>query len=194
MVLMCAYNNRASPHAICPGSEGSQTFAPTGYIVDYHTLVTGSPAAYTRANVLGDFRRLLEELRPHDIYLPAYMERHNDHAASALFVTEAVLQIQRHAAYRPTLHEYMIYRPGLPQQSLDALAPVSGAGADMDSTPYAWDQREALPVPKEMYASLVASTNLKQLAFRAYLGGVEGYSRFIKADEVFWKTLSSLSY
>ena len=195
IVLMCAYNNKDAPFAICPGAEGTQTFAPAGYITDFHTLRYGTAADNNRHNVLTDIRTVLDEFRPQDIFMPAHMERHPDHAAAAMFTTEAIIELKSRVWYSPAVHEYMIYREGLPQQSLNALETVSNVSANLDDTPYSWNNREALPVPKEMYAPLENSTNLKQLAYRKYLGAVEGYSRFIKADEVFWKKdIASLSY
>jgi LmbE family N-acetylglucosaminyl deacetylase len=194
-VLMCAYNNRAFPDELCPGTQEEQTFAPEELITNFHTLRHGQPAPYTRRSILGDLQEVINALRPDDIYMPAHMELDNDHAASALFVTEALIRIKQHARYSPNVHEYMIHRPGLPQQSLNALEPVSNQTADMDATPYAWSEREAIPVPTSMFASLDSGVNLKHAAFWRYLGVVEGYSRFIKSDEIFWrKSMSSVSY
>jgi LmbE family N-acetylglucosaminyl deacetylase len=194
IVLMCAYNNRSAPTAVCPGLEHTQTWAPEG-ITDYHTMKHGSPAPYDRTSILGDIESIISEFRPQNVYMPAHMERHPDHAASGLFVTEAIIDLQKRARYQPSVNEYMVYRDGLPQSPLNALEPVSNVSANMDATPYAWDNREALPIPKEMFSQLDSGTNQKQLAFYRYLGSAQGYNRFIRTDEIFWKKhMASLSY
>jgi LmbE family N-acetylglucosaminyl deacetylase len=192
-VLMCAYH--ASPDELCPGTQEEQTFAPMDLITDYHTIKYGQPADFSRRSILGDIEEILDGLRPDDIYMPAHMERHNDHAATALFVTEAIIHIKQRTRYSPDVHEYMMYRSGLPQATLNALESVSNQSADMDATPYAWNEREVVPVPRSMVASLDSGANLKHAAFWRYRDDAESYSRFIKSDEIFWrKTMASLSY
>lgn len=195
LVPMCAYNHKDDTFAICPGRQHSQTYSPSPLLEDYHTAHWGVPADYNRYSILEDVRSVIDEFRPQDIFMPAFIEQQPALAATGLLTTEAIIALQEDDYYEPNVHQYIVYRAGFPHSSLNALEPVSNANSDLESTPYAWDEREAIPVPKEMYAPLEQSTNLKQLAFRGFLGWTENFTQYIKADEVFWrKRMASRSY
>jgi len=196
-VLGPAYLSKNQPQKIFPGYKGSQTYGfPDIGVIDYHYQKYGVHADYTYQNIFNDIYTVIKENLPQDIYLTSQLERHPDHSSTAFFIISAILKIKKTTNYSPTIHEFMIYKDGLPQDNLDALEPVLDYESNMNETsPYNWCFRESIPVPDEMYASIDSGTNLKAQAFSIYGDYVSSLNRFIKSDEVFWsKTLSSLSY
>lgn len=196
-VLGLAYQSKNQPDKIFPGINGNQTygFSDIG-VIDYHYRRFGAHAYYNYKNIFLDIYTIIKENLPDDIYLPSPMERHPDHSSTALFVISAILELKKTVNYSPTIHEFMVYKNGLPQNTLNALEPVLDSQANMDSTsPYSWCSRESIPVPKEMHASIESGNNLKAQAFNSYDDYLTTFTKFIKSDEVFWsKTMSSLSY
>ena len=196
-VLGHAYMSKNQPDKIFPGIKGSQTYGfPEIGVIDYHYQKYGVHADYNYKNIFNDIYTIIKENLPDDIYFPSQMEMHPDHSSTAFFVINAILEIKKTMDYSPTIHEFMIYKSGLPQNNTNALEPVLNTQSNMDNTsPYSWCFRESLPVPDEMYATIDSGKNLKAQAFNIYGSFVSNFTRFIKSDEVFWnKTISSLSY
>lgn len=196
-VLGSAYMSKNEPAQIFPGLLSSQTYGfPDIGVIDYHYQKYGVHADYNYENIFNDIYTIINENLPNDIYLPSPMERHPDHSSTALFVISAILKVKKAVKYFPKIHEFMVYKAGLPQDTLNALEPVLDYESNMDGTsPYSWCSRESIPVPDEMYASIESGNNLKAQAFNSYDEYLVSFTRFIKSDEVFWsKTMSSLSY
>lgn len=196
-VLGPAYMSKNKPEKIFPGLKGSQTYGfPDIGVVDYHYQKYHVHADYNYKNIFNDIYTVIKENLPNDIYLPSPLESHPDHSSTALFVISAILKIKKAVRYSPTIHEFMVYKDGLPQNSLNALEPILDTESNMDSTsPYSWCLRESVPVPAEMYTPIESGNNLKAQAFSSYDDYLLSFTRFIKSDEVFWKkTISSLSY
>jgi LmbE family N-acetylglucosaminyl deacetylase len=196
-VLGPAYLSKNQPKDIFPGIKGRKTYGfPEIGIVDYHYQKYGVHADYNYENIFNDIYTIIKKNLPQDIYLTSQMEHHPDHSSTAFFVISAILEIKKTMDYSPTIHEFMVYKNGLPQNNLNALEPVLDYESNMNSTsPYNWCFRESIPVPDEMYASIESGKNLKAQAFNIYGNYVSHLTRFIKSDEVFWsKTMSSLSY
>lgn len=196
-VLGPAYLSKDQPDKVFPGRYGSETYGfPDIGIYDYHFLKTGSHAAYTRNNIFNDIYSVIKEYLPDDIYVTSQMESHPDHSTTALFVISAIIELKKTVDYSPRVHEYMIYKDGLPQNTINAMEPVLDYQSNMDETsPYNWCFRESIPVPDDMYAPIDSGLNLKAKNFNIYGPYTASFFRFIKSDEVCWgKTMSSLSY
>ena len=196
-VLGPAYLSKSDPEKVFQGTQGTQTYGfPEIGIIDYHYSRYGVHADYNRNNIFNDIVDVIQNNLPEDIYITSPMESHQDHSSTALFVISAILELKKKMNYSPTIHEYMIYKAGLPQDNLNALEPVMNVESQMDTTsPYSWCCRESIPVPDEMYASIESGNNLKEKAFNAYEGELIYFRRFIKSDEIFWKKqMTNLSY
>lgn len=132
----------------------THTYGVPGVIDDYHYLITGTHANYCRQDIMFDVKSVLNTFRPDDIYLPSAFESSLDHKATSTFITDTILDIKKTSDYSPMLHEYQIYKQGLPQYNLEYNSlPVMTANSDanMDFTsPYSWNDRESLIVPDEM--------------------------------------------
>lgn len=196
-VLGPAYLSKNNPQKIFMGTHGSQTYGvPEIGIVDYHYSKYGIHAEYNRENIFNDILDVIESNLPEDIYIPSPMEMHPDHSSTGLFVISVILELKKRINYSPIIHEYMVYKEGLPQNNLNALEPVLNIESHMNRTsPYSWCSRESVSVPDEMYASIESGNNLKSKAFDAYENDVIKFRRFIKSNEVFWKKqMSNLAY
>ena len=153
-VLGPSYMSKDEPEKIFPGLKGSQTYGFPGIgVIDYHYQRYGVHADYNYKNIFNDIYTIIKENLPNDIYLPSPIERHPDHSSTALFVISAILQLKNTVKYSPKIHEYMVYKAGLPQNTLNALEPVLDYESNMDNTsPYNWCLRESSRVPAEMHA------------------------------------------
>ncbi len=60
------------------------------------------PGPYSRDGLLQDLEDLIGWLRPDEIYTVAPMDMHTDHMAAAMFVIEALVDLQRAGAALPT--------------------------------------------------------------------------------------------
>ena len=154
-VLDGLYYSKDYPSMVLCSIPGNiETYGFPGIIEDYHFLTTGSHASYCRQNVLSDIQDVIDKFRPDDIYMPSPFERDSDHKATALFTIEAVLNIKKNDNYRPVIHEYQVYKYGLPQNYINYYFPpvlYTNVDANMDFTsPYNWADRESIPVPFEM--------------------------------------------
>lgn len=196
-VLGPAYMAKNQPDTIFPGKYRSETYGfPNIGIVDYHYQKYGVHADYTYNNIFNDIYTVIKDNLPDDIYVTSQMELHPDHSTAALLVISAIIELKKTVDYSPTIHEYMVYKQGLPQDTINAMEPVLDYQSNMDTTsPYNWCFRESMPVPDDMYAPIDSGNNLKAKNFDIYGVYTAGFTRFIKSDEVFWgKTMSSLSY
>jgi LmbE family N-acetylglucosaminyl deacetylase len=82
-------------------------------VADYHSLVHGSPAPYTRAALLGDVGEIIAAFKPAEIYVTHEVDAHADHKAAYTFVREAA----QAAEYRGRFYAYVVHgqeRPELP--------------------------------------------------------------------------------
>lgn len=200
-VLGHAYLSIEIPTKIIPGLRSSKTygFSDLG-IIDYHYKISGVHADYNYENIFYDIYSVIKENMPENIYLPSQIESHPDHSTTSFFVIKAILELKKTLNYNPTIHEYMVYKRGLPQENSNILEFVSDADSKMDKTsPYSWILRESIPVPYEMTLPIESGNNLKAKVLDIYnlLTDHYGhrYRKYIKADEVFWaKNMSSLSY
>ncbi|MDP4120013.1 MAG: PIG-L family deacetylase [Bacillota bacterium] len=81
------------------------------YAPDYHCLVTGDHAAYTRTNLQSDLESIINKYMPSDIYTTNYYDTHPDHHAVYEFTIDAILDIKKNISqsYSPKLHSTIIH-------------------------------------------------------------------------------------
>ena len=89
------------------GSTDTYGDAPDN-LFDYHTLSTGSRAAYTKANLTSDFTKYLLTCRPDRIYTTSEFEWHSDHVYAFLLV-KSTLENLPETGYKPVLCETVIH-------------------------------------------------------------------------------------
>ena len=58
---------------------------------DWHSLIFGSPAPYSRQSLMTDMKSVIEAFRPSDIYTTAEIDVHSDHNATYLFAHNALV-------------------------------------------------------------------------------------------------------
>jgi len=142
----------------------TQTYGFPGVINDYHYVLTGTHATYCRQNIMFDMQSIINTFRPDDIYMPSPFEAHLDHKAAGVLTIETVMNIKKSSSYSPMIHEYMIYKKGLPQSNLNLNSlPVLNENCDasMDFTsPYSWNDRESVLVPDDMSRVQTASMKI----------------------------------
>jgi LmbE family N-acetylglucosaminyl deacetylase len=186
-VLAPAYLDPSGTFASWDGKIQETYGFPDINMPDYHSTVFKKPGRYNRADISSDIYDVLNRYRPQHIYIPSPIERHEDHAVTGLLAIEAVLQLKKVTDYAPVIHEYMIYKQGLPQTPINPTASVDNSEAGMDNTPYAWALRESVAVSPEMTQPFTSTNNLKYNALRAYGSNTwDWFDRFIRTDEVFW--------
>lgn len=82
-------------------------------IRDYHTLVHGRPAPYTRKSVLADLVEIIKARRPREIFVTDEADTHPDHRTTFRFVRDAT----KAAEYRGLLFSFVVH--GTPPDAPD---------------------------------------------------------------------------
>ncbi len=190
---------------VSPDTGLSATYGSRGLgHADYHTYVTGSPASYTRNNVLFDLEDIITKFLPQHIYVTSEFDVHPDHTASYKLLKLALAAIHlTHPSYTPVVHSVIIHwddwewpDPTDPTEYNTRLPDWSMTGQywgtyfhTWEDTGLSWSDRESLDVPLSMQ-STDYSQNLKYLAINAHVG--EGgasdpfLSEWLHKDEIFW--------
>ena len=149
--------------------------------VDYHSARFGSPGPYTRATMEQDFRTLIAELRPDEIYTVSHFDTHSDHWVTAIYVTEALAALKRADPTLPTkLLQGIVWVPS------HQTPPWPEAGGCVPNTPFPAPQMQTqLEWKRTLRATVLA--NLKCQAIDAYHMTVNTWLRsFARKDEFFW--------
>lgn len=88
----------------------TKTYGDESVRNDYHYLMTGEHASYTRANFLADLESVMKSVNPTDVYMTSRYDMHYDHAYFGLFGNEAIKNIQKeNDKFQPTVHEAIIH-------------------------------------------------------------------------------------
>lgn len=190
--LRSAYPNPGDRYTAASGQ--SETYGNRGLGgTDYHTYRFGTPAAYNAANLRADLTDLIGSFRPTHIVTLSEWDRHPDHAATYLFVSEALGEIySQDPTYVPTVHSTIVWNdqpsatPVWPPPR-DAATPFTEPPV-LASTNLDWADRESLDVPIAMQ-STDYGTNPKNQAIDAHVsqgGALLFFGRFVHKDEIFW--------
>ena len=179
----------------------TKTYGDESVRNDYHYLMTGEHASYTRANFLADLESVMKSVNPTDVYMTSRYDMHYDHAYFGLFGNEAIKNIQKeNDKFQPTVHEAIIH-----SHMTDEVYPKDqgnygwgkelntylGAWQHLDGleekTMLNWSERENVLTPYSMRQGPF-KYNLKDQALRKY--STEYYNwiaSFSKVNEVFYK-------
>jgi LmbE family N-acetylglucosaminyl deacetylase len=164
---------------------------------DYHSYVTGTPAAYNWPNVVQDVTTLISTFRPSNIFVTSKFDGHPDHQAAYAAITEALAQIlPANPSYKPVVHSAIVWPhyngqigfgvPDWPNQP--APDQYFTAIPTLGDTDLSWTHREGLDVPLALQNTTLAS-NLKYQAIAQHVsqGGNGSYiGDFLHKDECFW--------
>jgi LmbE family N-acetylglucosaminyl deacetylase len=200
--LMPMYSS-TSPTAIFTSQAGqTQTYADRGLGgVSYHEYLYGVPGAYSQATLVGDVEAVLQNFGPDEVYTTNSYDSHPDHAATCLFVAEAILALRSSGAgFRPKLYTSIIHDPFTNYQGGPGYWPWPPFAPDspisppthLGSTPLDWNEVVNFPVPAVMQIADQAA-NLKEQAISAYVtqGAYDPSNwlfSFVKKNEFFWLT------
>lgn len=198
---------------VYPSPAGvSTTYAgPYGYGgTDFHRHWTNGTAGapYTRNAMLADFRALIREFLPDEIYTHGSFDRHLDHTSVTMFIHQALLEEKRAGTpLRTKVYEAFIWMPHSsggwadpwPQMTTAAngftpLNPIAfwstpcRPGECLDLTNREASRAIRFLQPPEMRTAS-ASTNLKAQAIPGDLTVQQGwFGSWVRKDEVFWLT------
>jgi LmbE family N-acetylglucosaminyl deacetylase len=180
--LMTIYNAPSPTDVITSNAGQRETYGTRGMGgMDYHRGRFGSPGPYNRVTMEQDFRTLLEEFRPDEVYTVSHFDTHGDHQATAIFVTEALAALKRADATLTTqLLQGIVWVPSHEQ-------PIwPHAGGCAPDTPFTPPQMQTqLEWKRTLRATVLA--NLKCDAINAYVNAVDDWLRsFARKDEFFW--------
>ena len=178
----------AAPNAVTPSLSGrTETHAASLH----EAYREGTP--YTRENLLGDLRGVIDEIRADVIFCVDYDEN-IDHRAVSMFFDEALGEILAAAPdYDPIVLKGFAYStafhaPADFYDSVNLLSTVSPDGARMENGVYLWEERVRLPVDGGALSRSITecrsfsvsreyeSQNLWRIA-----------PRIINGDKVFWQ-------
>ena len=178
----------AAPNAVTPSLSGrTETHAAPNHEV----YREGTP--YTRENLLGDLRSVIEEIRADVIFCVDYDEN-IDHRAVTMFFDEALGEILTAAPdYDPLVLKGFTYStafraPADFYDSVNLLSTVNPDGERMENGVYRWDARVRLPMDgralsrslTECRSFTVSREYESQMLWRIA-------PRIINGDKVFWQ-------
>ena len=178
----------AAPDAVTPSGSGrTSTYAAP----NHEAYREGTP--YTRENLLGDLRGVIEELRADILFCTDYDE-HIDHRAVSMFFDEALGEILAAVPdYDPLVLKGFAYStafnaPADFYESVNLLSTVDSGRGRMENGVYLWEDRVRLPVAADGLSRSLAGC-------RSFVSALEYKSqslwrfapRIINGDKVFWQ-------
>ena len=180
-------------------AKQSATYGERGFGgKDFHSAVTGRPAPYTRRSVLEDFQTLITRFRPDEVYTVSDRDNHGDHAGTARFLHQALVELERAGKGPiPRVFESAVWAPYANGDCTERPWPGRDKGplpyppfppppCIVDDTALDWSQVRRFPVPPEMLAP-EPSRNLKHRVLVAYHSQFSDFlASFVRRDEFFW--------
>ena len=104
------YHAESDTSVISSNYGNTVTYGVTGVLDDYHCLMTGKHASYTRQNLVDDISSYIADFMPDDIYTTSAYDLHGDHTYLNIFVTDIVRKlVDKHPGYSPVIHENIIH-------------------------------------------------------------------------------------
>ncbi len=183
---MHIYN--AAPNAVTPSLSGrTETHAAP----NHEAYREGTP--YTRENLLGDLRGVIEEIRADVIFCVDYDEN-IDHRAVAMFFDEALGEILAAAPdYDPLVLKGFAYStafhaPADFYDSVNLLSTVDPGDGRMENGVYLWENRVRLPVDgRALSRSITECWSFSQTRIYGSQKLWRIAPRIINGDKVFWQ-------
>lgn len=199
-IVLLGYGGRLSPPFFLSGydlvrtneSGYTETFGAGG-ITDYHTLVFGQPAAYTRANYETDIRQLILNLRP-DLLFVTDTDDNVDHVSLSQSFDGVMGGILReNSDYRPLVFKGFCYeyawhgnKDFYHSLTLKSAAPTWKKTSYHHA--YAWAERVRFPLPDAYLGYTLRSSRLRKLLCAyASQNAVAQENGLLNGDRVFWE-------
>ena len=206
----------APPGKIMTSAEGFTETYGSEYAEDFHSMQTGSPAKYTRQNMLQDIIDSILYVNADTIYA-IDMDEHPDHRACSLLFEEAMENILKRPEneYFPRVYKGFGYCTGwdakkdyISRVMLSTPNPADrphylyndyNDGSD-DYMPhiraYNWSDRARFPVaPRSLAWSMRSSTAYKAISCYKSQIAIINFEKIVNGDRVFWeRPTDSLSY
>ena len=178
----------AAPDAVTPSGSGrTETYAAPLH----GAYREGTP--YTRSNLLGDLRGVMEELRADILFCTDY-DGHIDHRAVAMFFDEALGEVLAAAPeYDPLVLKGFAYStafnaPADFYGSVDLLSTVNPGEARMENGVYLWESRVRLPVAADGLSRSLTLCRSFAAALKYSSQSLWRFApRIINGDKVFWQ-------
>ena len=182
--------------------DDTVTTSPAGYsethgvldFNDFHFLLHGKHAEYTKANMRTDIRELLLFVHA-DLIFCVDKDEHPDHKLVSNLFDDALNDIIRTTDYRPLVLKKFAYLGTWFGPEDYFIRPAKSTvcfskglkGTVTSSTPYEWSERIRFAVTPEMYRLCF----WKSLIFKAYRfyssqNGIKHFLRAVNSDAVYW--------
>jgi LmbE family N-acetylglucosaminyl deacetylase len=182
-VLAEVYADAGDDPVQSPTTGRTTTYGPVA--PDYHTLVHGLPAAYTRSAALADVQEILKESQPAQVLVTDAADMHPDHHATYNLVRDAIAAI----GFRGEILTFVVHSgPGWPWP-LGPTPDVPFASRTIGVTTYPI----GVPWPPPIRIPLSATeSGLKLQALDANRSELASaidrlfLESFVKSEEVFW--------
>jgi LmbE family N-acetylglucosaminyl deacetylase len=204
-IVLLGYSNsweknhiyHAGMNEVCQSTCGDTETYGSDYLTDFHYLIHGKHATYTRKNLTDDIELLIARYLPQNIYAIDY-DTHPDHRAGHLLCCEALRTICKQIPdYRPIVHFGFAYSTSCyaPQDFLLRIpvGPVKKPTylkkhifSDLPNPSYKWKDRISIPAIPE-FTQREYNQNLGAQSLICYDRMYSSIESFLNADMVFWQ-------
>ena len=178
----------------CKGDELVKSAA--GYTETYG-IGTKQPfrkCAYTRDNILADFKAVLNDSKPDVIYCCDY-DGHADHRALSLFFEEALGSVlKENTFYTPQVFKGFAYstawdgKHDFYSDNIHATRLKNDRPFMSELNAYEWESRVRIPVAKEALSRVMQNTKeYKAMQFYSSQTGTDHIEGVLNSDKVFWQ-------
>lgn len=176
-------------------------------IPDFHYLLHGEHARYTRGNIINDIIECIEFINPGAVYV-CDLDSHPDHRALSLLFDEAVRKMIDKGDIKFKIYKGHVYSTGCYSNhdffNRHYIKPVKRPrrnifyryimGKDMGNPSYIWSERISVMTPEYLFDRDVNRNIVIQSLLR-YQRMFTAIDSFINSDAVFWeKTTDNLIY
>lgn len=185
---------------VCYSINGDLCTYGSQYIQDWHTLRTGTPALYTRENVVADICDVLSTILPDIIFVNDF-DKHVDHVAYSLLFEEAMGNcLKKLFGYAPVIYKGFVYSTAaygkpdffkcyLPYTSKPShkskYYPIK-SNTELENPSLRWADRIRFKTDKELLNRNLRDNPAVNALLR-YHRMYRNIPCFIKRDTVFWK-------
>lgn len=162
--------------------------------LDFHTEHFKESAAYTRKNIYGDLKLVIEKYKPTEIFTTSEYDTHGDHKALYLFVVDILKELRADIGYTAKLYSGIVHSCAGDEKwpiREECINEFSCPDFLETMTDYKWDNRISFQVPDSM-REVDRSKNLKYQAISKHVtalkpDAIDYLFSFVKSDEVFWE-------
>lgn len=193
----------ADDSQLCFSKHGFTKTYGSNEILDYHSLLYGVPALYTRKNIKSDLSNLISTIHPDVLYVND-LDNHLDHRAYSLLFEEVMgeLLIREKGNYHPEVYKAFIYTTYAYSKAdffkgtavRDTLRPLKlpikkhylKSYSELENPAYRWKDRfRFCSLPENTTRCL--DNNTAVTAFLFYNRMYSSIYSFLNADSIYWR-------